>query len=471
MMIKTRFAPSPTGNLHFGNIRTALYSWLYARKNNGIFVLRIEDTDKKRSKSIFSKNIFNTLKWLRLYWDEGPFFQSKKIQYYQEIITYMLKQGLAYKCYCNSDILLHIKKNKIINKEKPRYDGRCRNLDKNFHSLNKYVVRFKNPLDGVVQFNDIIRGQIKFKNSELDDLIIQRESGIPTYNFCVVIDDIDSNITHVIRGEDHINNTPRQINILKALQAKVPFYAHLSMVMNNSKKNFSKRDNSIKILTYKKLGYLPEAILNYIVRLGWSYGDQEIFSIQEMIQLFNLKSITRSSSIFDTNKLLWINKNYMNVSHIKYIKKMILYYFKKNKLEYKNGPDLIQLIKNFLPHSYTIQNLFDSISYFYVKCTKINYSNYIDKYLNFNTLIILKKVYKKFLILKDWNLNAILNIIKNISLFLKISLKDIIIPIRLSLIGKIHSIAINQVIYFLGKEKSLFRIKKCIKYIQTSLYL
>ncbi|MCW5197373.1 glutamate--tRNA ligase [Buchnera aphidicola] len=469
MIIKTRFAPSPTGNLHFGNIRTALYSWLYAKKNNGIFVLRIEDTDKKRSKSIFTKNIFHTLKWLKLNWNEGPFFQSKKIKYYQEIILYMLKKGFAYKCYCDNDTLLTMKKKKIFEKEKPRYDGRCRNLGNNFNSLNKYVIRFKNPINGTVSFNDIIRGKIQFNNSELDDLIIQRENGIPTYNFCVVIDDIDSKITHIIRGEDHINNTPRQINILKVLQAKIPSYAHLSMVMNSDKKNFSKRDNSTKILTYKKLGYLPEAILNYILRLGWSHGNKEIFSIPEMIQLFNLKSITKSSSIFDLNKLLWINKYYMNLSHKKYIKKMILYYFKKNNLNDTLGLDLDKLIKNFLPHSYTIQNLFDLISHFYIKDNKIIYPDDINNYLNFNTLNILEIVYNKILVLKDWNLNIILNIIKNISLSLSISLKDIIIPIRLALIGKIHSIGINQIIYFLGKEKSLFRIKNFIKYIKVSL--
>ncbi|CAL4318321.1 Glutamate--tRNA ligase [Buchnera aphidicola (Chaitophorus sp. 3695)] len=469
MIIKTRFAPSPTGNLHFGNIRTALYSWLYAKKNNGIFVLRIEDTDQKRSKDIYSKNIFDTLKWLKLNWNEGPFFQSKKIKYYQEIILYMLKKGLAYKCYCNNETLLRMKNEKILKQEKPRYDGRCRNLDKNFNSLNKYVVRFKNPITGIVSFNDMIRGEIKFNNSELDDLIIQRENGIPTYNFCVVIDDVDSKITHVIRGEDHINNTPRQINILRSLQANVPSYAHLSMVMNNNKINFSKRDNSIKILTYKKLGYLPEAILNYILRLGWSHGNQEIFSIKDMIHLFNLKSITKSSSIFDLNKLLWINKYYMNISHKKYIKKMIVYYFKKNNLDYKLGPDLDKIIPNFLPHVYTIKNLFNSILYFYIKDNKISYPDCINNYLNFDTLKILKIVYKKILILKDWNLNVILNIIKNISLRLKILLKEIIIPIRLALIGKTHSIGINQIMYFLGKEKSLFRIKKFIKYIEISL--
>jgi glutamyl-tRNA synthetase len=471
MIIKTRFAPSPTGNLHFGNIRTALYSWLYAKKNNGIFVLRIEDTDQNRSKSIFSKNIFDTLKWLNLSWDEGPFFQSKKIKYYQDIISYMLKKGFAYKCYCNNDLLLTMKKKKISKKEKPRYDGRCRNLDKNFHSLNKYVIRFKNPINGVVSFNDMIRGNIKFNNSELDDLIIQRENGIPTYNFCVVIDDIDSNITHVIRGEDHINNTPRQINILKVLQAKIPSYAHLSMVMNSNKKNFSKRDNSTKILTYKKLGYLPEAILNYIVRLGWSHGNQEIFSIKEMIQFFNFKSITKSSSIFDLNKLLWINKHYMNISNQKYIKEIIFYYFKKNNLDYKFGPNLDKIIENFLQHSYTIKNLFNSIVDFYIQDNNIIYPDCVNSYLNFNTLNILETVYKKILILKDWNLNIILNIIKNVSLCLNVSLKDIIIPIRLALIGKIHSIGINKIIYFLGKKKSLLRLKKFIEHIKMLLFL
>ncbi|CAL4318255.1 Glutamate--tRNA ligase [Buchnera aphidicola (Periphyllus testudinaceus)] len=466
MVIKTRFAPSPTGELHFGNIRTALYSWLYARKNNGIFVLRIEDTDMFRSKNIFSKKIIKTLKWLKLNWDEGPYFQSTRIEHYKNIILMMLKKKIAYKCYCGKTKLNLIKEHQILKGEKPRYDGTCRNLNKNFTSLNKYVVRFKNPEYGKVFFNDSIRGKITFNNNELDDLIIQRENGIPTYNFCVVIDDMESNITHVIRGEDHINNTPRQINILNSLGSKIPSYAHLSMIVDSNRKVLSKRSDSAKVLEYKKFGYFPEAILNYIVRLGWSHKNKEIFSVKEMINLFNFNSITKSPSIFDKKKLLWLNKYYMNLKSEKKIKKIIFPFFYKNKIDFEINTKLNKILKTFSPHCSTVLELFNSIKFFYVKKNIKFNKEQIKIYLNKKSIYILEKLYNIFLKLIDWNEINILKSIKSLSLSLKVALKDVIIPIRISLIGKIHSLGINKILFFIGKKESLKRLKNFIKYLK-----
>ncbi|CAL4318243.1 glutamate--tRNA ligase [Buchnera aphidicola] len=459
MLIKTRFAPSPSGELHFGNIRTALYSWLYAKQNNGVFILRIEDTDTSRSCKKFSKNIIDTLKWLKLNWNEGPYFQSKKIHRYQEIINFMLSQDLAYKCYCGNDQLNYVKKIQSLRGIKTKYNGACRNLKKNLHTLQKYVVRFKNPLSGEVTFHDMIRGKIVVKNIELDDLIIQRENGIPTYNFCVVIDDMDSEITHVIRGEDHINNTPRQINILNALGAKIPNYAHLSMILNSNKKNLSKRNNLLSVLKYKKLGYLPEAILNYIVRLGWSRGNKEIFSLKEMIDLFNFKSMTKSSSVFDGKKLLWINKYYINSLKKSKITNLIIKIFKKKNIDFTQGPRLSDVISVFSSRVSTILDLFHEVSFFY-KDIFIEYDKkYLNNYFNLQSLKILRQSYKEFLGLSNWNMQEIFQIIKKLSIRFNVLIKDIIYPMRVALVGKSNSIGINKVMFFLGKEKSLSRLK------------
>ena len=288
MEVRTRFAPSPTGYLHVGGARTALYSWLYARHNNGKFVLRIEDTDRERSTQPAIDAIIEGMKWTGLSWDEGPFYQTKRFDRYNALIDEMLADGRAYKCYCTKERLEKLREDQMKAGEKPRYDGHCAD-DHSEHSPDEpYCVRFKNPKTGKVKFHDLIRGDIEFDNAELDDLVIRRTDGTPTYNFCVVVDDWDMKITHVVRGEDHINNTPRQINIYKALGAPVPEFAHVSMILGDDGTKLSKRHGAVSVMQYRDDGYLPEALLNYLVRLGWGHGDQEIFSVQEMIELFNL---------------------------------------------------------------------------------------------------------------------------------------------------------------------------------------
>nr|GME07298.1 glutamate--tRNA ligase [Ipomoea batatas] len=302
MKIKTRFAPSPTGFLHVGGARTALYSWLFARHHQGEFVLRIEDTDLERSTPEAIEAIMDGMNWLSLDWDEGPYYQTKRFDRYNAVIDEMQEAGTAYKCYCSKERLEALRETQMANGEKPRYDGRCRDSHEHHAADEPHVVRFRNPQEGSVIFDDQIRGPIEFSNQELDDLIIRRTDGSPTYNFCVVVDDWDMGITHVVRGEDHINNTPRQINILKAIGAQVPVYAHVSMILGDDGKKLSKRHGAVGVMQYRDDGYLPEALLNYLVRLGWSHGDQEIFSVKEMTALFSLDACIR---LFSRARMSW----------------------------------------------------------------------------------------------------------------------------------------------------------------------
>ncbi|MBS0359188.1 MAG: glutamate--tRNA ligase, partial [Proteobacteria bacterium] len=310
MSVRTRFAPSPTGYLHVGSVRTALYSWLYAHKHGGQFILRIEDTDKERSTQESVQAILDGMAWLNLAYDEGPFYQTERMQRYKDVLQSLLQEKKAYRCYCSKERLEQLREHQTTQKLKPRYDGHCRDKDLP-HRTEPYVVRFRNPEEGAVIFDDQVYGTIKVNNSELDDLVIARSDGMPTYNFAVVVDDWDMAITHVIRGDDHINNTPRQINMLKALNAPIPIYAHLSMILGPDGKRLSKRHGAVSVLQYKEEGFLPEALINYLLRLGWSYGDQEIFSRDEMIQLFDTKNISKSAAIFNPEKLLWLNHHYI----------------------------------------------------------------------------------------------------------------------------------------------------------------
>src|SRR5579872_6140976 len=312
MTVITRFAPSPTGYLHIGGARTALYCWLYSRKTRGKFILRIEDTDLERSTEASVQAILDGMAWLNLSYDEGPYYQTKRFDRYKEVIAKLLQEGKAYRCYCSKERLENLRNEQMTNKEKPRYDGFCR--DRQDQPEGNYVVRFKNPLDGTVEFEDLIRGKLSFSNQELDDLIIARSDGTPTYNFTVVVDDLDMKITHVIRGDDHINNTPRQINILRALGGTPPFYAHVPMILGSDGKRLSNRHDAVSVLQYREEGFLPEALLNYLARLGWSHGDQEIFSIDELIQYFDIKDINRSPAAFNPEKLLWLNQHYIKHS-------------------------------------------------------------------------------------------------------------------------------------------------------------
>lgn len=365
MKIKTRFAPSPTGYLHVGGARTALYSWLFARNHGGEFVLRIEDTDLERSTPEAIEAIMDGMNWLNLEWDEGPYYQTKRFDRYNAVIDQMLEEGTAYKCYCSKERLEALREEQMAKGEKPRYDGRCRHSHEHHADDEPCVVRFANPQEGSVVFDDQIRGPIEFSNQELDDLIIRRTDGSPTYNFCVVVDDWDMEITHVIRGEDHINNTPRQINILKALKAPVPVYAHVSMINGDDGKKLSKRHGAVSVMQYRDDGYLPEALLNYLVRLGWSHGDQEIFTREEMIKYFALNAVSKSASAFNTDKLLWLNHHYINALPPEYVATHLQWHIEQENIDTRNGPQLADLVKLLGERCKTLKEMAQSCRYFY----------------------------------------------------------------------------------------------------------
>ncbi len=310
MTVRTRFAPSPTGMLHIGGVRTALFSWLYARRHQGTFILRIEDTDRERSTDQAIQVILDGMKWLGLDADEGPFYQTQRYPRYREVIGQLLESGHAYHCYCSRADLDEMRAAQMARKEKPRYDGRCRHRTAPVEGVTP-VVRFRNPDQGQVVVDDIVHGPIVFRSEELDDLIILRSDGNPTYNFCVSVDDWDMGITHVIRGDDHINNTPRQINMLRAMGATPPVYAHLPMILGPDGTKLSKRHGAVSVLEYKDAGFLPAALLNYLGRLGWSHGDQELFSLEELVQLFDLDAVNKSASALNPDKLAWTNQQHM----------------------------------------------------------------------------------------------------------------------------------------------------------------
>src|SRR6201994_4100594 len=310
MAVVTVFAPSPTGLLHVGGVRTALFSWLYARRLGGKFILRIEDTDRERSTDEAVRVILDGMKWLDLQADEGPYYQTQRFDRYKGVIRNMLAEGTAYHCYCTKQELDEMREQQIARKEKPRYTGICRDRTTPREGVQP-VVRFRNPTEGAVVVEDLVHGSGTFQNTELDDLIIARSDGTPTYNFCVVVDDMDMGITHVIRGDDHLNNTPRQMNMLTALGYTPPVYAHLPMILGSDGAKLSKRHGAVSVLQYRDQGFLPEAVLNYLARLGWSHGDQEIFTIDEMVRLFDIADVNKSASAFNVEKLAWLNQQHM----------------------------------------------------------------------------------------------------------------------------------------------------------------
>ncbi|MGP1939018.1 MAG: glutamate--tRNA ligase [Arsenophonus sp. ET-DL9-MAG3] len=464
--IKTRFAPSPTGNFHVGSARTALYSWLYSRHNNGEFVLRFEDTDLERSTQKSIDVIMDGMNWLNLTWDEGPYYQTKRFDRYHEVINQMINEIKAYRCYCSQIRLYNLRKEQIAKGEKPRYDGYCRNYFHNYIPNKPHVVRFRNPQEGSVIFEDQIRGQIEFNNLELDDLIIQRTDGSPTYNFCVVIDDFDMKITHVIRGEDHINNTPRQINILNALGMPIPIYAHVSMILGDDGKKLSKRHCPINIMQYRNNGYLPEAMLNYLVRLGWSYGDQEIFSREEMISYFSLNTINKSASTFNNDKLLWLNHHYINSLPAEYVTTHLAWHIKRLNIDTKTGPNLVNLIKLLGTRCKTLNEIATSCNYFY-QDFNLSDTTAVKKHLNPIARLPLEMIKEKLTSIDNWTCKKICQAIKSTATELKIDIVKVSMPLRVAVTGTDQSPSIDATVHTIGKINALKRIDKALFYINN----
>ncbi|NUU68617.1 glutamate--tRNA ligase [Enterobacteriaceae bacterium BIT-l23] len=466
MKIKTRFAPSPTGYLHVGGARTALYSWLFARNHDGEFVLRIEDTDLERSTQQAIDAIMDGMNWLGLDWDEGPYFQTKRFDRYNAAIDEMLAAGTAYKCYCSKERLETLREDQMAKGEKPRYDGRCRHDHSHHDASEPCVVRFANPQEGSVVFNDLIRGPIEFSNQELDDLIIRRTDGSPTYNFCVVVDDWDMEITHVVRGEDHINNTPRQINILKALNAPVPEYAHVSMILGDDGKKLSKRHGAVSVMQYRDDGYLPEALLNYLVRLGWSHGDQEVFSIEEMKQMFTLEAVSKSASAFNTDKLLWLNHHYINHMDPNYVATHLQWHIEQEQIDTHNGPQLSELVTLLGERCKTLKEMAASCRYFYEDFAEFD-ADAAKKHLRPVARQPLEVVRDKLQAITEWNAHNIHEAIQATADELEVGMGKVGMPLRVAVTGGGQSPALDVTVNAIGQSRSLERINKALEFIQA----
>nr|WP_136251953.1 glutamate--tRNA ligase [Ningiella ruwaisensis] len=464
MSVVTRFAPSPTGYLHVGGARTALYSWLYAKSQGGKFVLRIEDTDVERSTEQAKQAILDGMKWLGLEHDEGPYYQTERFDKYNQYIDKLLEQGLAYRCYMKSDELDKIREEQEKRGEKPRYPGTWR--DRTDYPENEaFAIRFKNPKEGEVVFKDHVRGEIRISNTELDDLVIRRSDGTPTYNFCVVIDDWEMGITHVVRGEDHINNTPRQINILKALGAPVPEYAHVSMILGDDGKKLSKRHGAVSVMQYRDDGFLPQAVLNYLVRLGWSHGDQEIFSVDEMIDLFSLDHISKSASAFNTEKLIWLNQHYIKTLPASEVAEHAKWHFDEQKIDVRNGPALEDVIKVQAERVDTLKELAEISRYFYEDFEEFD-ANAAKKHLRPVAKECLVAVRDALNEVGEWNSANIQNAINNTAEKLGLGMGKVGMPLRVAATGSGNSPSLDVTLVLLKQSKVAQRIDKAIEFIE-----
>lgn len=463
MEVKTRFAPSPTGLLHIGGIRTALFSWLYARHNKGAFVLRIEDTDRERSTDEAVQVILDGMAWLGLEHDERPYYQTERFERYNEVINKLIENDLAYHCSCPKERLDQIRNEAMSKGEKPRYDGHCRALGLKQENT---VVRFKNPVDGHVLVQDKVQGDVIFENGELDDLIIARSDGTPTYNLTVVVDDMDMGITDVIRGDDHLNNTPRQINILKALDAKIPNYAHIPMILGPDGKKLSKRDGAASVLQYRDDGYLPEALLNYLVRLGWSHGDQEIFSLEEMITTFDIKDVNKSASSINPEKLIWLNQHYLKSSDNKSLSEHLSTILHNMKISTDDGPGLEELIEVQKHRTETLKDMAEQSVFFYKDFDEYD-ANSAKKHLRPVLLEPLKAIFEELKDIQEWGNENIKNAIEQTAKKLELKMGKLAQPLRVAVTGAGISPSIDDTLRLLGQEKSLSRLLKGIEFIEN----
>ena len=459
MTVVTRFAPSPTGYLHIGGARTALFSWAYAKRHQGQFILRIEDTDIERSTPEAVEAIMDGMTWLHLDFDEGPIYQTKRMAVYKQYIDQLIKEDKAYLCYSSKEELEVLRESQMKAGLKPKYDGKWRpEPGKSLPPTPKNiqpVVRFKNPTSGVVSWHDLVKGEITIANEELDDLVIARGDGTPTYNFCVVIDDWEMKVTHVIRGDDHINNTPRQINLLKALNANIPAYAHLSMILGDDGQKLSKRHGAVSVMQYFDQGYLPEAILNYLARLGWSHGDDEIFSMTDFCQWFNLDHITSSSAQFNTEKLDWLNSHYIKTLPLDRISSAIEPYLKKvvhTPIDQNLLTSAIDIHRERANH---LTNLAKDIAYIF-EVQKPNQQDF-EKHINAEALELIKS-FQGSLNKIDWTKEAIHNVMNEVVTLHAIKFPKLAMPLRVLLTGIAQSPSIDAVMAILGRDETMKRL-------------
>ncbi|MDX5363963.1 MAG: glutamate--tRNA ligase [Pseudazoarcus pumilus] len=461
MSVRTRFAPSPTGFLHIGGARTALFCWAYARRHGGQFILRIEDTDLERSTPEAVQAILDGMQWLGLNADEGPFYQTKRFDRYKQVIAEMLQAGAAYYCYTTPAELDALREAQRARGEKPRYDGRWRpepgkTLPQPPAGVQP-VVRFRNPRDGVVAWDDLVKGRIEFSNEELDDLIIARGDGTPTYNFCVVVDDLDMRITQVIRGDDHVNNTPRQINILKALGAEVPQYAHLSMILGDDGTKLSKRHGAVSVMQYDEDGYLPEAVINYLARLGWSHGDDEIFSCEQFVEWFDLDHITPSAAQFNTEKLNWLNAHYIKQADLGYLAGEVAARLARRGVDPEGGPKLEEVVALYRERATTLNELADSAELY---CVEVHPAvDVLEKHLTDAARAALGSLAQRFES-AEWSAEALSTAIKDTMAEHGLKMPQVAIPLRVATLGVPQTPAIDAVLVVLGRERTLARMRR-----------
>jgi glutamyl-tRNA synthetase len=456
MSVRTRFAPSPTGFLHIGGLRTALFCWLYARRHGGTFVLRIEDTDLVRSTPEAIQQILDGMEWAGLQHDEGPFFQTKRFDRYNEVIEEMLATGHAYRCYCTKEELEQMRTEQMARGEKPRYDGRWRDRNEVRPGVAP-VVRFKNPQEGVVVVEDVVHGPVVFQNTELDDLIIARSDGTPTYNFCVVVDDMDMEITHVIRGDDHLNNTPRQQNMLLALGRKPPVYAHLPMILGSDGAKLSKRHGAVSVLQYRDEGFLPEALLNYLARLGWSHGDQEIFSIEEMIRLFDIADVNKSASAFNGEKLLWLNQQHLIHGAPSRMVAPLRYQLSLEGVDAANDAMLERIVVAQRERAKTLKEMARS-SVFFFRAPESYDQKAVQKHVSPDLGSALDGLYASLQNLPEWSAAPLHELISATASQHGLSLGKLAQPLRLAMCGGTVSPPIDATLAILGRAEVLARL-------------
>lgn len=466
MTVRTRFAPSPTGHLHIGGARVALYCWLYARHCGGQFILRIEDTDLERSTPESVQVILEGMAWLGLSYDEGPYYQTQRVARYQEVANQLIAAGHAYRCFCSKERLEQLRITQMAHKEKPRYDGHCRQLTQS--PSGSFVIRFRNPQTGVVSFTDQVRGVIRVDNQELDDLVIVRSDGMPTYNFSAVVDDWDMKITHVIRGDDHINNTPRQINMLQVLGATLPVYAHLPLILSPDGKKLSKRDGAASIMDYREAGYLPHAVLNYLVRLGWSHQNQEIFSIEEMIAAFDLSHLSRSAAALNTEKLLWLNHHYLKTLPIETLVDELQWQLGRSGLRPDEGPSLTRVALIQRERVKTLKDMMEHSRCFYGD--NVVYNDELRlKYLTKDQQPLLNTVYHTLDAVNDWSATVLHAVIGTTAQGLGIKLGALALPLRIAVMGTTASPPLDAALELIGKNRVLKRLQYAINLCNRSL--
>ncbi|HEY8587750.1 MAG TPA: glutamate--tRNA ligase [Rhodanobacter sp.] len=465
MTVRTRFAPSPTGFLHIGGARTALYCWLEARRRGGEFILRIEDTDRERSTDAAVQAILDAMQWLDLAADEGPFYQTKRQERYQQVAEELVAAGKAYYAYESKQEIEAMREAAMAAGEKPRYNGYYRDRNEPRREDPNRVIRFRNPIEGSVVFEDKVKGRIEIANSELDDLVIFRSDGWPTYNFAVVVDDIDMGITEVIRGDDHVNNTPRQINIYRALGAAVPEFAHLPMILDKEGKKLSKRTNSVSVMEYRADGFLPHAILNYLVRLGWSHGDQELFSRQEMISLFDIADVNKAASRFDTEKLAWVNQHYLKTDDPQSLAAEFEWHLRRAGIDPSTGPAPADVIVALRERVHTLKEMAEKAMIWYAPIAEWD-DKAVAKHLKNSTAPAVLDAAKTLLAECSWKPEPIHQVIEQVATKLELGMGKVAQPLRVAMTGTQVSPSIEHTIYLVGRGEALQRIDAAIALAQ-----